>query len=159
MARVLGLEAVRMADADVLPYNYMTYAHSISSYLEAAKKRATDNGLATLDFAPALAAAARFGAIAKEAHDRQIAPTGDLAKLNLALRQTETAFISEAGLPNRPWYRHTIYAPGQYTGYAAVAIPGVNEAIDAKDQARAAQQLVVLTRALERAAQTLGSAH
>jgi N-acetylated-alpha-linked acidic dipeptidase len=159
MARVLGLEAVRMADADVLPYNYVTYAHSITSYIEAAKKRATDSGLSSLDFAPALAAAARFGTVAKEAHDRQIAPTGDLAKLNLALRQTETALISEAGLPNRPWYRHTIYAPGQYTGYAAVAIPGVNEAIDAKDPSRAAQQLAVLTHALDRAAQTLDSVH
>jgi N-acetylated-alpha-linked acidic dipeptidase len=159
MARVLGLEAVRMADADVLPYNYVTYARSISSYLEAAKKRATDSGLGSLDFAPALAAAARFSTVAKEAHDRQIAPTGDLAKLNLALRQTETAFISEAGLPNRPWYRHTIYAPGQFTGYAAVAIPGVNEAIDAKDQPRAAQQLAVLTHALDRAAQALDSVH
>jgi N-acetylated-alpha-linked acidic dipeptidase len=159
MARVLGLEAVRMADADVLPYNYVAYAHSISSYLEAAKKRATDNSLATLDFAPALAAAARFSTVAKEVRDRQIAPTGDLAKLNLALRQTETALISEAGLPNRPWYRHTIYAPGQFTGYAAVAIPGVNEAIDAKDQTRAAQQLAVLTHALDRAADTLDSVH
>jgi N-acetylated-alpha-linked acidic dipeptidase len=159
MARVLGLEALRMADADVLPYNYVAYAHSISSYIEAAKKRAADNGLGSLDFTPALAAAARFGAAAKEAHDRQTAPTGDLAKLNLALRQTETAFISDAGLPNRPWYRHTIFAPGQFTGYAAVAIPGVNEAIDARDQPRATQQLAVLTHALDRAAQTLDSAH
>ncbi len=159
MARVLGLEAVRMVDADVLPYNYVTYAHSISSYIEAAKKRATESGLSSLDFAPALAAAARFNTVAKQAYDRQIAPTGDLVKMNLALRQTETAFITEAGLPNRPWYRHTIFAPGQYTGYAAVAIPGVNEAIDAKDQARAAQQLVVLTHVLDRAAETLESVH
>ena len=43
--------------------------------------------------------------------------------------------LSPAGLPNRPWYKHTIYAPGEYTGYAAVVIPGVNEAIDAKDAA------------------------
>jgi N-acetylated-alpha-linked acidic dipeptidase len=159
MARVLGLEALRMADADVLPYNYMTYAHSISAYLETAKKRATDNGLGSLDFAPALAAAVRFSTAAKAVHDRQTTPAGDLTKLNLALRQTETALISDAGLPNRPWYRHTIYAPGQFTGYAAVAIPGVNEAIDAKDQPRATQQLAVLTHALDRAAQTLDSAH
>ena len=63
--------------------------------------------------------------------------------------------MSEAGLPNRPWYRHTIYAPGEFTGYAAVVIPGVNEAIDAKDAGRAAQQLSVLTQALDLAARTL----
>jgi N-acetylated-alpha-linked acidic dipeptidase len=78
--------------------------------------------------------------------------------LNLALRQAEGALLSPAGLPNRPWYRHTIYAPGEYTGYAAVVIPGVNEALDAKDAQRAAQQLTVLTQGLEKAAQVLNGA-
>ena len=76
----------------------------------------------------------------------------------VTLRQTETALLSEAGLPNRPWYRHTIYAPGEYTGYSAVVIPGVNEAIDAHNANLAAQQLTVLTQALTRAAQTLEGA-
>ena len=71
---------------------------------------------------------------------------------------TETALLSEAGLPNRPWFRHVIYAPGELTGYAAVVIPGVNEALDAKDRKLAAQQLAVLTAALMRAAQALESA-
>ena len=52
-----------------------------------------------------------------------------------ALRQAETDLLSPHGLPNRPWYKHTIYAPGEFTGYSAVVIPGVNEAIDAKDAA------------------------
>ena len=155
MARVFGLEVLRMAGSDVLPYDYVTYARSIASHLEAAKKKASDAGLNSLNFAPAQAAAAHFAAAAQKAHTLQIAPTGDLAKLNLALRQTETALLTEAGLPNRPWYRHTIYAPGEFTGYAAVVIPGVNEAIDAKDSQRAAQQLTVLAQALNRAAQTL----
>ena len=155
MARVLGLEALRMADADVLPYDYVTYARDLSSYIDAAKRRAGDDGLRSLDFAPAQAAAARFATAAEKAHSRQIAPSGDLAKLNLALRQTETALISPAGLPNRPWYRHTIFAPGEFTGYAAVVIPGVNEAIDARDSRRTAQQLDVLAQALDRAAHTL----
>jgi len=159
MARVFGLEALRMADTDVLPYDYVTYAREIAAYIDAAKHRAADAHLGSLDFAPAEAAASRLAAAAQKAHAIQIAPSGDLAKLNQALRQTETALISEAGLPNRPWYRHTIYAPGEFTGYAAVVIPGVNEAIDAKDQPRAAQQLVVLTQALNRAAQTLASAN
>jgi N-acetylated-alpha-linked acidic dipeptidase len=158
MARVLGLEAIRMADAPVLPYDYVSYARSISSYIEAAKHRAGAGGFGTLDFAPVLAAAGHFAAAAQKIHDRQMAPSADPTRLNLALRQAETAFISQAGLPNRPWYRHTIYAPGEYTGYAAVVLPGVNEAIDSKDQPLAAQQLAVLTQALERAAQTLESA-
>ena len=157
MARVFGLEAVRMADSDVLPYDYLTYARAIESYIAAARRKASDAGVGSRDFAPAEAAAGRFIAAAQKAHDRQTAAAGDLGKLNLALRATEAALITDAGLPNRPWYRHTIYAPGEYTGYAAVVIPGVNEAIDARDGTHAAQQLIVLTQALERAAQTLES--
>jgi len=158
MARVLGLEALRMADADVLPYDYVTYASAIESYLAAARRRAEDKGLNSHDFVPAQTAAASFAVAAQRARARQIAATGDLVKLNLALRQTETALISPVGLPNRPWYRHTIFAPGEFTGYSAVVIPGVNEAIDAKDSSLAAQQLAVLTKALDRAARTLDSA-
>ena len=154
MARVFGLEALRMADADVLPYDYVTYAREISSYIDAAKQKSKDQGL-SLDLGPAQAAAVRFSAAAEHVHRQQTAASGDLAKLNLELRQAEADLLSEAGLPNRPWFRHTIFAPGEYTGYAAVVIPGVNEALDSKDQQRAAQQLTVLTLALNRAAQTL----
>jgi N-acetylated-alpha-linked acidic dipeptidase len=79
--------------------------------------------------------------------------------LNLALRQAETALLSPSGLPGRPWYRHTIYAPGELTGYAAVVIPGVNEAIDARNPTLAAQQLAVLSQVLDRAAIVLSAAH
>jgi N-acetylated-alpha-linked acidic dipeptidase len=158
MARVLGLEALRMADADALPYDYVAYAREISAYIETAKHKAADAGLNSLDFAPAQAAATRLAAAAQHAYALQSVPSGDLAKLNLALRQTEAALLSDSGLPNRPWYRHTIYAPGLYTGYSAVVLPGVNEAIDARNPSLAAQQLTVLTQALDRAARVLDTA-
>jgi N-acetylated-alpha-linked acidic dipeptidase len=158
MARILGLEALRMADADVLPYDYVTYARAISSYIGAAKRKAADARLTGLDFGPTEAAAARFETAARQAYALQSAPSGDLGRLNLALRETETAFLSPSALPNRPWYRHTIYAPGEHTGYAAVVVPGVNEAIDARDPALAAQQLQVLSDALTRAAAALETA-
>lgn len=158
MARVFGLEALRMADADVLPYDYEAYAREVGAYLDSAKHKAADNGLGSLNFAAAEAADARFAAAASKARAAQAAPGGNLAQLNQSLRAVETDLLSPAGLPNRPWYKHTIYAPGEYTGYAAVVIPGVNEAIEAKDASTAQQQLTVLTEALDRAAQTLDSA-
>jgi N-acetylated-alpha-linked acidic dipeptidase len=60
-------------------------------------------------------------------------------------------------LPGRPWFRHTIFAPGELTGYAAVVLPGINEAIGDQDANLAAQQLQVLTEALSRAAAVLES--
>jgi N-acetylated-alpha-linked acidic dipeptidase len=159
IARVLGLEALRMADTDALPYDYVTYAREISTYIDAARKKAADARLNSLNFAPAEAAATRLAAAARKAQAPQAAAAGNLPHLNLALRQVETAFLSPAGLPDRPWYRHTIYAPGEFTGYSAVVIPGVNEAIDARNPNLAAAQLAVLTEALNRAASTLDSAH
>jgi N-acetylated-alpha-linked acidic dipeptidase len=157
MARVFGLEAVRMADADVLPYDYVAYAREISSYISAAKRKADDTGLRSLDFSSAQSAASRFAQAAARAHAVQAAPSSNMAALNQSLRKVETDLLVPEGLPNRPWYKHAIYAPGEFTGYSAVVIPGVNEAIDAKDVSRAGQQLNALTQALERAAQTLES--
>jgi len=87
----------------------------------------------------------------------QLVPTANPVKLNASLRGAEAALISPEGLPNRPWYKHTIYAPGEFTGYAAAVIPGVNEAIEAKNENRVRQQLQVLEDALNRASQTLNS--
>jgi N-acetylated-alpha-linked acidic dipeptidase len=154
MARILGLEALHMADTDALPYDYLTYANEISTYLDNAKRKPSAS---SLDFAPAQAAATRFSHAAEAIRARQLNPGSNPAQLNLTLRSAEAAFIADAGLPNRPWYKHTIYAPGEYTGYAAVVIPGVNEALDAKNPTVAAQQLIVLTKSLNQAAQTLES--
>jgi len=159
IARVLGLEALRMANTDVLPLDYVAYAREISSYIDAANRRAADSGLRSLNFTPAQVAAARFAAAADRVRHLQLAPPADVSQLNAALRQTETDLLVPEGLPNRPWYKHAIYAPGEFTGYSAVVIPGVNEAIEAKDSKRASQQLSALTQALDRAAQTLENAH
>jgi N-acetylated-alpha-linked acidic dipeptidase len=154
IARILGLEAIRMADTDVLPYDYVTYGKEITAYLDGARHKAAAKAL---DFGPAEAAATRFSKAAEAIRSRQARPGTDVEKLNEVLRETETAFVTEAGLPNRSWYKHMIYAPGEYTGYAAVVIPGVNEALDARNTTVASQQLVILTQVLNHAAQTLES--
>jgi N-acetylated-alpha-linked acidic dipeptidase len=157
-ARVFGLEALHMADADVLPYDDVTYAKEIADYIDDARTKAKDAGL-TLDTTAADTAAAKMLSAAQAIYAKQKdAPAGDNTILNAALRQGEEDLLSEKGLPNRPWYKHTIYAPGEYTGYAAVVIPGVNEALDAKNQKLAQEQLGILAEALNRCAATLSKA-
>jgi len=158
MARVLGMEVLRMADADVLPYDYASYGKEIGVYVEAAQKKSLaifgDKGP---DFAGATAAAERFQKAGAAIAQAQQDPKADPVRLNRTLAAAEKELLLPQGLPHRSWYRHAIYAPGEYTGYAAVVIPGVNEALDAHDQERARQQLAELTAALQRAAQTLES--
>jgi N-acetylated-alpha-linked acidic dipeptidase len=158
MARVFGLEELRMAEADVLPFDYEEYGKEIAAYLDAAKKRAESKfDDRTLDFKPVMAAVKRFQDAGAKILSKQKSLPHDPARLNQALMKAERALLVPEGLPRRPWYRHAIYAPGEYTGYAAVVIPGVNEALDKGDTYRSRQQLVVLTEALERAAKVLES--
>jgi len=156
MARVFGLEAVRMADADVLPYDYEEYGKEVTAYLEAAHKRADSKfGDHALDFVAVLKAANHFESAGARMLAKEKNPPRDPARMNLALRSTERSLLEPQGLPHRSWFRHAIYAPGEYTGYAAVVIPGVNEALDKGDSERTRQQLAALAAALERAAKTL----
>ena len=157
MARVFGLEVLHMADADVLPYDYEAYGRSIAGYIAASEARAKSAGL-SLDTAALNAAATRFSAAGSAVHAKQATGTGDAVTLNTALRSAEDALLNPAGLPRRDWYKHTIYAPGEYTGYAAVVIPGINEGIDAKDQPRTQSQVEALTQALTRSAAILEKA-
>ncbi len=162
MARVFGLEAMRMADTDVLPYDYAAYAREDEGLHRSrqAQSQPTTASLASISrrrsprrqqFAKprrpcAPTAAESAGTTSRQLSTRPCAPA-------------ETALLAPAGLPNRPWYKHTIYAPGEYTGYAAVVIPGVNEAIEAKDSSRALGAARCPGQALGQAAQTLETAH
>lgn len=159
MARVLGLEALHMADADVLPYDYEIYGKEIQSYIDQAQDKAKKMlGANAPDFSKATAAAKRFEQAGAKVLAMQQHPGNDTTRLNETLLATERALLLNKGLPERPWFRHAIYAPGQYTGYAAVVIPGVNEAIDAKNAQVTAEQLQALTEALNRAAGALEGA-
>jgi N-acetylated-alpha-linked acidic dipeptidase len=156
MARVLGVEALHMAGADVLPYDYELYGKEIGAYIDNSREKATRMlGAGAPDFSKASEAARRFMNAGAKVLAIQKNPPQDAAKLNQTLIAAERALLSPQGLPNRPWFRHVIYAPGQYTGYAAVVIPGVNEALDARNAQLATEQLQVLTDALNRAAGVL----
>jgi N-acetylated-alpha-linked acidic dipeptidase len=164
MARVFGLEVIRMADTDVLPFDYEQYGKEIAAYVDAARKRSEQEfGGDSPSFADVSSAAAHFEKAGAKilSHQRNAMNPGKLGvePLNQALRDAERGLLIPSGLPNRPWYRHAIYAPGEYTGYAAVVIPGVNEAIDKHDAARLRAQLGELSAAIERATKILADYH
>ncbi len=159
MARIFGLEILRMAQADLLPLDYQEYAVQIKSYLEAAKRKAATqtNWDVPPDFASALQANARFLASAKAIQSASEQPKGDAMAINKRLQSAERALLLPEGLPGRPWFKHAIYAPGEYSGYQAVTLPGVNDAIDRGDRAETERQLKRLTQALDRAADALAT--
>lgn len=159
MARVFGIEILRMAQADTLPMDYDEYGKEIRAYLETARKRLdSTKWTGKPDFTDSLAAADAFSAAARNLDQAARNHQVNDATLNAAYLQAERAFLNSEGLPRRPFFKHSIYAPGEYTGYAAVVIPGVNEAIDANNEQLTARELANVTDALRRATEVLTGA-
>jgi len=70
--------------------------------------------------------------------------TGGLSeKANAGLYHAEQQLLSTNGLPRRAWFKHTIYAPGFYTGYGVKTMPGIREAIEQKDWKEAQEQIQI----------------
>ncbi len=160
LAQVFGTAVMRLADAQVLPLEYGDFADTISRYdrqLHTLARRQGNAGfsLSELDLA---AARARRAAAAYDRAYRRAAGGGALfrqssaalGRLDAGLAKTEQALLNPAGLPRRPWYRHTIYAPGYYTGYGVKTMPGIREALEQKNYAEAAFQERKIVAALNR---------
>ena len=159
MARIFGLEIIRMADADVLPYDFAQYGKEVGDYIAEAQKRAEAVfAERSPGFKPALTAARRLAIAGEHVAALQKDPSRDSAGLNGNLVRADRALLLSSGLPGRPWFRHAIYAPGKRAGYAAAVIPGVNDSIDEMDVPELQRQLAALRLALDHAASILEEA-
>ena len=151
MARLWGLLALRLANADVLPLDYGAYGRDLLAYLDDVATLARSRGVdAGLDRARRAAQALSRLGVSE--------PTGDAtadAARSRALIEAERDLLAADGIPDRPWFRHLVYAP--LPSYQAETLPGVREAILAGDAARAREQAERLAGALERAGRTLGA--
>jgi N-acetylated-alpha-linked acidic dipeptidase len=166
-AQVTGVALLRLADAEVLPFDYESYGRQILVYIAEIEKQATAasaENAKKIDFAGMRTAAEAFakaGADVRARGESLLAAANGtttaeaFADVNRRLIMAERDLVEPAGLPDRPWYRHMIYAPGLYTGYGVKTIPGVREAVDSGNHARAAEQATLVIRALQRATRTL----
>jgi N-acetylated-alpha-linked acidic dipeptidase len=162
-AQVYGTLTLRLAEADILPFAYEDYGSALTTYLNDLKQEIIKHHPSPpLPFDRVESSVAAFAKVARELDSRMASAsaTGDpdpiqLATLNRALMDVERAFLLEAGLPERAWFRHAFYAPGVYTGYSAVIFPGVREAALRKDWETATRQLGQVRAAIERGTQAL----
>ena len=90
-----------------------------------------------------------------ESNDRHPRAVAKLKRINDALIQVERKFADDRGLRGRPWYRHHIYAPGFYTGYAAQPLPDFRQGLDDRNGNNAREALERIVELLKRATETL----
>jgi N-acetylated-alpha-linked acidic dipeptidase len=91
---------------------------------------------------------AKYDSLLDAATGKESLDGSKLNALNDALIRSERVLTRPEGLPNRPWYKHQIYAPGFYTGYGVKTLPGIREAVDSKNWTLAQQETQVLQQCL-----------
>ncbi|NIG52147.1 transferrin receptor-like dimerization domain-containing protein [Chitinophaga sp. Cy-1792] len=101
-----------------------------------------------IDFSPLQNALAGLDTVTQQLAARK--GTINSAAVNKALYQAEQQLLYDQGLPNRAWYKHTLYAPGFYTGYGVKTVPGVREAIEQRRWHEAGEQIKVVAAAITR---------
>ena len=160
LAELHAVAIARMADAEVLPFEFTNLSETLGTYLdeidelhEGIKKKHPDAPPLRLDKPRAplrrLADAARSYEKALDAAMSNEARR-DFRAVNAVLRKVEQAMGCPEGLPApRGWYRHQIYAPGFYTGYGVKTIPGIREAIEQRDWKTAKRQIDVIQDVFE----------
>jgi len=148
---------LRIANADILPYDYVEFARTVRRYvapIDSAVSRRRWN-------APTTSLRASIDRLEREAasfnatRDSALAGSvanGTLQRTNRALMQVERALIRPQGLRSRPWFRNLIYVADENNGYANMAMPSINEAIRASDEALTRGEIEDLASRFDRAA-------
>jgi N-acetylated-alpha-linked acidic dipeptidase len=191
LAQTGGTTIMRLADADLLPFEFGDFADTMQLYLKELKtlsqkmqddirerNREIEEGVFKaiddpkqrmaepavervpphLNFAPlenAIDAVTRSAGEYRKALDQANANSGaalahaSLGEVNRLLIESERKFTTPEGLPNRPWFKHQLYAPGFYTGYAVKTMPAVREAIELKQWKQADEGIAVVARVLQ----------
>src|SRR5215211_2385512 len=166
-ARVGAAMMLRLANADVLPYDYVEYARTMRRYVPAvdqaiaSRKWGTSSSALSASIDHMERSARGFNATRDSALARTLpAPTRRSA--NAALLRVERALTRPEGLKTRPWYRNLIYAADENNGYANMVFPSINEAIRAgnaplveSESADLARRFDAATAALEDATRAL----
>ena len=158
-SRMTGTIALRLADADALPFRYSEYAAAVEGYVRDLQAM---EGADIVKLEPLIAQAQAWGTAAAALEQRaaelvasdEIDTRGGqrlLRRINRSLKRQERALTQSVGLAGRPWFRHMIYAPGRLTGYAAQFLPAIEDAISDGDAVTANRYRDLVLESLQRA--------
>ena len=161
MSKIWGTLALQLANADILPFDYETYATDLMVPVKLLQNSGSEikiakevKGLDALLTEWQQTAALLNRELAGYLDSRDFS---EISEVNRRLYQLERKLIDEDGLPSRPWFKHLIYAPGFNTGYAAVVFPGVLDAIEEGDSTQVRAEVDRLASAFKRMIQGMNA--
>lgn len=145
-ARLAAAMLLRLANAAVVPYDYVEFGTTMRRYTERTSRQlaSINAGDATsLDRAwrSFIEKAATFATARDSALAGGAVPVAALARANAALRLVERRLTRPEGIRSRPWVRGLIYAADVDNGYSTMIFPTIGEAVRAKDATLARAEL------------------
>lgn len=146
LVQIWGLMALHLADDIVLPLSPADYAVEIQGYVKALNKYGFPLTFDKLESAASVLQQistdfeARVNKLRVKVNDK-LESKGSLSskmekrvkKMNDRLAKFERGLLDPQGIKGRTWFKHTVYAPGLWTGYSGQTFPSIAEAIDAGD--------------------------
>lgn len=189
LSQTAGRVTLRLADADVLPFDFGILNKTIDTYVkeltalnaQLSENRIIENQLIKeniyqlaqdpqksskapvqkeevpkLDFSSIKNALAALTTASRNLAEKlKSLPANKTAEVNKALYQAEQQLLLPNGLPRRAWYKHTLYAPGFYTGYGVKTLPGIREALEQSNWQEAQEQIIVAAGSIDKLASYL----
>jgi len=141
---------LRLANADVLPFDFASYAHNVRGFVDDLKR---GKDMSHLDLKPILDGIGQFESAGRNLDQSvsKVLASGKLnpravQKLNQGMMLVERNWLNPEGIPGRPWFKHILY--GARFSYAHLELPGLTEAVEKGDWKTARQQADILHRAL-----------
>lgn len=157
-AKLWALLAAKLVEEPLIAFNATDYATNLNRYLDSVKSlvdtsehadtfntkhtfKGLEKALAHLqDTATTFDAHATFlknlatGSQAPRTPAKTKKLFAQIRAVNAQYKFLERAFLYDKGLDGRSWFKHVVFAPGKWTGYAGATYPGLVEAVQFGDQ-------------------------
>ena len=150
-SKLWGVLALRLANADLLPFDFDSYAQNVRAFVKDLSK---GRDVSQVDLKSLMLKLAEFEAAGRKLNatiSTVLASKSTKTFLNSAnqsMLQVERNWLNPEGIPGRPWFKHMLY--GARFTYAHLELPGLTEAVEQGDWQRANQQAHILQAAVDR---------
>jgi N-acetylated-alpha-linked acidic dipeptidase len=181
IAKLWALVAARLVETPLIQLNATEYAIGLRRYVDSVKEKARmapkimnntdfDDAFGALDNAIShfhFSATLQDGVAAQLLYDlyhndipwwkwwEKVKLYYAIRRVNTKYKLLERKFLYTEGLDGRPWFKHVIFAPGKWTGYAGATFPGIVEAIEEGDKVATKKWIAIAQGIVEGAADWL----
>ena len=151
LVEITGKIILSLSESIILPFDYSPYLKSLKRYLNDVKKEFIEQRV-NYDLSPIEIAIQSFEDSLPIISQMNEIDQSKVKLLNEQLAFAERFFLDINGISGRAWYRHVIYAPGEWTGYAALIFPGIYEALERKRKQEICDSIIQVAASIQRVA-------